>query len=129
MKIHYNICFFVFFLYSLQYNLFLGGSLRSRGWKYGSGFVDGIFPVLSPVAQQILNFVQKEMDIDRMWSCLDTLPFTNNTWDDLINVAVQLRLNKQWDAIIKVSSHIPLFFLSFLHGWIFIWSILFSFLC
>lgn len=89
------------------YNLFLGGSLRSRGWKYGSGFVDGIFPVLSPAAQQILNFVQKEMDIDRMWSSLDTLPLTNDTWDDLINVAVQLRLNKQWDAIIKVSSHIP----------------------
>lgn len=64
--------------------------------------------MLSPVAQQILNFVQKEMDIDRMRSCLDTLPFTNSTWDDLINVAVQLRLNKQWDAIIKVY---PLIFL------------------
>ncbi|KAJ6748168.1 hypothetical protein OIU79_029320 [Salix purpurea] len=32
------------------------GSLRGQGWKYGSGFVDGIFPVLSPVAHQILNF-------------------------------------------------------------------------
>ncbi|XP_059439194.1 uncharacterized protein LOC132171809 isoform X1 [Corylus avellana] len=29
----------------------LGGSLRGRGWKYGSGFVDEIFPVLSPIAQ------------------------------------------------------------------------------
>uniref|UniRef100_A0A6N2N148 Uncharacterized protein n=1 Tax=Salix viminalis TaxID=40686 RepID=A0A6N2N148_SALVM len=32
------------------------GSLRGQGWKYGSGFVDGVFPVLSPVAHQILNF-------------------------------------------------------------------------
>ncbi|KAJ6417829.1 hypothetical protein OIU84_001249 [Salix udensis] len=50
------------------------GSLRGQGWKYGSGFVDGIFPVLSPVTRQILNFVRK-------------------------NVAVQLSLNKQWDPI------------------------------
>lgn len=76
------------------------GSLRGRGWKYGSGFVDGIFPVLSPIAQQILTFIKTEKDPERIWSSLDTLRPTNNTWDDLINVAVQLRLNKQWDLII-----------------------------
>ncbi|KAG5234422.1 pentatricopeptide repeat-containing protein [Salix suchowensis] len=78
---------------------YLGGSLRGQGWKYGSGFVDGIFPVLSPVAHQILNFVRKEVDPNNVWAALDTLPVTHETWDDLINVAVQLRLNKQWDPI------------------------------
>ncbi|KAL5229187.1 hypothetical protein ABZP36_017452 [Zizania latifolia] len=34
-----------------------GGAMRDRGWKYGSGFVDGVFPVLSPMAQDILEFV------------------------------------------------------------------------
>ncbi|GMP71417.1 hypothetical protein CsSME_00029831 [Camellia sinensis var. sinensis] len=79
-----------------------GGSLREKGWKYGSGFVDGIFFVRSPIAQQILNFVQKEVDVNRIWSSLDTLPPTNTTWDDIITVAVQLRLNKRWDPIILV---------------------------
>jgi hypothetical protein len=77
--------------------------LRGQGWKYGSGFVDGIFPVLSPVAHQILNFVRKEVDPNNVWAALDTLPVTHETWDDLINVAVQLRLNKQWDPIALVS--------------------------
>lgn len=77
-----------------------GGSLRGQGWKYGSGFVDGIFPVLSPIAQEILNFVQKEMDVNRIWSSLDNLPPTNTTWDDLIIIAVRLRLNKMWDPIV-----------------------------
>lgn len=76
--------------------------MRGQGWKYGSGFVDGIFPVLSPIAQEILNFVQKEKDVSRIWYSLDTLPPTNTTWDDLINIAVRLRLNKQWDPIIVV---------------------------
>ncbi|XP_027185490.1 pentatricopeptide repeat-containing protein At2g35130-like [Coffea eugenioides] len=79
-----------------------GGSLRGKGWQYGSGFVDGIFPVLSPIAQKVLNYVRKEVDVHRVWSSLDTLPHSNNTWDDLINVAVQLWLNKQWDPIIQV---------------------------
>ncbi|KAJ8567783.1 hypothetical protein K7X08_019991 [Anisodus acutangulus] len=78
------------------------GSLRGRGWKYGSGFVDGIFPVLSPIAQQILTFVKKERDPERIWSALDTLRPTDHTWDDIINVAVQLRINKQWDLIILI---------------------------
>jgi hypothetical protein len=77
--------------------------LRGQGWKYGSGFVDGIFPVLSPVAHQILNFVRKEVDPNIVWAALDTLPVTHETWDDLVNVAVQLRLNKQWDPIALVS--------------------------
>lgn len=81
-----------------------GGSLRGQGWKYGSGFVDGIFPVLSPIAQQILNFLQKEVDLNRIWSSLDNLPLTNTTWDDLISIAVRLRLNKQWSPIILVFS-------------------------
>lgn len=81
-----------------------GGSLRGQGWKYGSGFVDGIFPVLSPIAQEILNFVQKEMDVNRIWSSLDNLPPTNTTWDDLISIAVRLRLNKMWDPIVVVLS-------------------------
>lgn len=76
--------------------------MRGQGWKYGSGFVDGIFPVLSPVAHQILNFVRKEVDPNNVWDALDTLPVTHETWDDLINVAVQLRLNKQWDPITLV---------------------------
>ncbi|KAK2987232.1 hypothetical protein RJ640_000523, partial [Escallonia rubra] len=76
------------------------GSLRGQGWKYGSGFVDGIFPVLSPTARQIMNFVQQEADPKRIWGAFDTLPPTHTTWDDMISVAVQLRLNKRWDPII-----------------------------
>lgn len=80
----------------------LGGSLRGKGWKYGSGFVDGIFPVLSPIAQQILHFVQKEVDFNNICESFDSLPPSHATWDDLINVSVQLRLNKKWDPIILV---------------------------
>lgn len=80
----------------------VGGSLRGRGWKYGSGFVDGVFPVMSPTAQKMLEFLQKEVDRNRIWEVLDTLPASHTIWDDIINVAVQLRLNKQWDLIILV---------------------------
>ncbi|XP_010540669.1 PREDICTED: pentatricopeptide repeat-containing protein At2g35130 isoform X2 [Tarenaya hassleriana] len=76
------------------------GSLRGRGWKYGSGFVDGIFPVLSPIAQKILSFIQKETDPERVSDILGTLPSTHTSWDDLINVSVQLRLNKKWEPVI-----------------------------
>lgn len=82
--------------------LCIGGSLRSRGWKYGSGFVDGIFPVMSPTAEQILDIVQNEADRIKIWEVLDTLPASHIIWDDIINVAVQLRLNKMWDSIILV---------------------------
>ncbi|CAL8149321.1 unnamed protein product [Prunus armeniaca] len=78
------------------------GSLRGRGWKYGSGFVDGVFPVMSPTGQQILDFVQKEVDKSSIWEILDTLPASHTIWDDIINVAVQLRLNKQWGSIILI---------------------------
>ncbi|CAN6825403.1 unnamed protein product [Brassica oleracea var. botrytis] len=78
------------------------GSLRGRGWKYGSGFVDGIFPVLSPIAQKILSFIQRETDPEKVADVLGTLPSTHASWDDLINVAVQLRLNKKWDPIVLV---------------------------
>ncbi|KAH0883008.1 hypothetical protein HID58_059104 [Brassica napus] len=78
------------------------GSLRGRGWKYGSGFVDGIFPVLSPIAQKILSFIQRETDPEKVADVLGTLPSTHASWDDLINVAVQLRLNKKWDPIFLV---------------------------
>uniref|UniRef100_A0A7N0UEK2 Pentatricopeptide repeat-containing protein n=1 Tax=Kalanchoe fedtschenkoi TaxID=63787 RepID=A0A7N0UEK2_KALFE len=77
-----------------------GGSLRGSGWKYGSGFVDGIFPVLSPAAQEILGLVQTKAADERViWGSLDSLSPSNTTWDDIINVAVQLRINKQWSAI------------------------------
>lgn len=84
--------------------------MRGKGWKYGSGFVDGIFPVLSPIAQQILNFIQKEVDPNIVGAALDTLPATHAMWDDLINVAVQLRFNKQWDLIILVRNSIDFSF-------------------
>lgn len=83
----------------------LGGSLRGQGWKYGSGFVDGIFPVLSPTAQQILNFVRNHVDPSRIEAALNSLPLTHASWDDIINVAVQLRLNKKWDPIILVRNN------------------------
>ncbi|KVH92022.1 Pentatricopeptide repeat-containing protein, partial [Cynara cardunculus var. scolymus] len=81
-----------------------GGSLRGQGWKYGSGFVDGIFPVLSTDAQQILNFMKKETDLNRVCQALSSLSPTHTTWDDIISVAVQLRLNKRWDPIILKAS-------------------------
>lgn len=90
----------------------IGGSLRGRGWKYGSGFVDGIFPVLSPIAQKILSFIQKETDPDKVADVLGALPSTHASWDDLINVSVQLRLNKKWDSIILVSYLATVSFLS-----------------
>lgn len=77
--------------------------MRGKGWKYGSSFVDGVFPVLSPIAQQLLSFLHEATDVGRVQACLDSLPPTHETWDDLINVAVQLRLNKQWDYVILVS--------------------------
>lgn len=83
-------------------SLYTGGSLRGQGWKYGSGFVDGIFPVLSPIGQQILKFLLREVDPNRVWGSLDTLSPTHTTWDDLVSIAVQLRLDKKWDPIILV---------------------------
>ncbi|KAG4918662.1 hypothetical protein JHK85_056943 [Glycine max] len=77
------------------------GSLRGRGWKYGSGFVDGIFPVLSPTAQQILDYVEKGVESESIWGSLDMLPPTLDAWDDIFTVAVQLRMRKQWDSIIS----------------------------
>lgn len=50
------------------------GSLRGQWWKYRSEFVDGIFPVLSPIALQILNFLHEKVDVNRIWSSLDNLP-------------------------------------------------------
>ncbi|KAE8707954.1 Proteasome subunit alpha type-2 [Hibiscus syriacus] len=52
---------------------------------------------LFPPSYQILDFIQEEVDADRVWGSLDDLPPTHATWDDLVNVAVQLRLNKNWD--------------------------------
>ena len=93
--------------------LCLGGSLRGRGWKYRSGFVDGIFPVMSPTAQKILDLVlEDEVDQSRIWEVLDSLPASHDIWDDLINVAVQLRLNKQWDPITLVREKQILFCLN-----------------
>lgn len=77
-----------------------GGAMRGRGWKYGSGFVDGVFPVLSPMAQDILALVQKGTDVAKVWESLDNIPATHSLWDDILNVAVQLRLNRQWDPIV-----------------------------
>eukprot|EP00268_Persea_americana_P013446 TRINITY_DN15905_c1_g1_i2.p1 TRINITY_DN15905_c1_g1~~TRINITY_DN15905_c1_g1_i2.p1 ORF type:complete len:280 (-),score=52.84 TRINITY_DN15905_c1_g1_i2:406-1245(-) len=79
-----------------------GGALRGRGWKYGSGFVDGVFPVLSPRAQEILKFLQKECDVSKTWASLDTLTPTHSSWDDLIDVAIQLRCSKHWDSVVSV---------------------------
>ena len=78
--------------------------MRGQGWKYGSGFVDGIFPVLSPDAQQILNFMKKEKDVNKVCGALSSLPPTHTTWDDIISVAVQLRLSKIWDPVILVTN-------------------------
>lgn len=77
------------------------GSLRGRGWKFGSGFVDGIFPVLSPTALKILEYLQKEVDSERIWGSLDKLPPSLDAWDDVLTVSVQLRMRKQWDSIIS----------------------------
>ncbi|CAD6251744.1 unnamed protein product [Miscanthus lutarioriparius] len=79
-----------------------GGAIKGRGWKYGSGFVDGVFPVLSPMAQDILEFVQKGTDVNNIWESLDNIPQAHDLWDDIVNVAVQLRLNRQWEPIITV---------------------------
>lgn len=86
----------------MNFCLHIGGALRGRGWKYGSGFVDGVFPVLSPRAQEILKFLQKECDVSKTWASLDTLTPTHSSWDDLINVAIQLRCSKHWDSVVSV---------------------------
>lgn len=64
--------------------------------------------MLSPMAQQILKFVKKEVDVNRIHDSLGTLPPTNTTWDDIINCLVQLRLNKNWDPIIVVRTFLLL---------------------
>ncbi|WVY97481.1 hypothetical protein V8G54_029632 [Vigna mungo] len=75
---------------------------EGRGWKYGSGFVDGIFPVLSPTAQEILDFLEKGVESEGIWSSLDKFPATLDLWDDIFTVAVQLRMRKKWDSIIWI---------------------------
>lgn len=108
----------VLYLYhNVSASAYIGGSLRGKGWKYGSGFVDGIFPVLSPTAQQILRFVQREVDSNTIWDAFDSLPPTHATWDDLINVSVQLRLNKKWDpiALVRNSKILLYYYLFYLH--------------
>lgn len=82
--------------------------MKGRGWKYGSGFVDGVFPVLSPMAQDILELVQKGTDVAKVCQSLDNIPHAHDLWDDIVNVAVQLRLNRQWEPIITVSPGPPL---------------------
>jgi hypothetical protein len=52
--------------------------MRGRGWKYGSGFVDGVFPVLSPMTKDILDFVHKVTDTTKIWESLDKIPPTHN---------------------------------------------------
>lgn len=94
--------FTMYCLNLLIHCFWIGGSLRGRGWKYGSGFVDGIFPVMSPTAEKIMDLVQEEVDKNRIWQVLGSLPASHAIWDDIINVAVQLRLNKQWDQIMWV---------------------------
>lgn len=94
--------FAMYCLKLLIHCFWIGGSLRGRGWKYGSGFVDGIFPVMSPTAEKIMDLVQEEVDKNRIWQVLGSLPASHAIWDDIINVAVQLRLNKQWDQIMWV---------------------------
>ncbi|PWZ21937.1 Pentatricopeptide repeat-containing protein [Zea mays] len=80
-----------------------GGAIKGRGWKYGSGFVDGVFPVLSPMAQDVLELVQtRGTDAASVWESLDKIPQAHDLWDDIVNVAVQLRLNRQWEPIITV---------------------------
>ncbi|GJW60651.1 pentatricopeptide repeat-containing protein [Tanacetum coccineum] len=65
-----------------------GGSLRGQGWKYGSGFVDGIFPVLSPDAQQIFQLQEKEKRCKFSMQCSysPSSPAHITTWDDIISV-------------------------------------------
>ncbi|XP_045790156.1 pentatricopeptide repeat-containing protein At2g35130-like isoform X2 [Trifolium pratense] len=84
------------------------GSMRGRGWKFGSGFVDGIFPVLSPTAQLMLEYLQKEVDSERIWGSLDKLPPSLDAWDDVLTVSVQLRMRKKWDSIISICKWILL---------------------
>lgn len=57
---------------------------------------------MSPTAQNILDFLQKEVDQYKVLELLDSLPVSHTIWDDLINVAVQLRLNKYWSSIVLV---------------------------
>lgn len=64
--------------------------------------------MLSTIAQKILELVEQEADSNKIWSVLDTLPQTHSTWDDIINVAVQLRLKKKWDEIVVVSKVVNL---------------------
>lgn len=45
------------------------------------------------MAQQILEYVRREVDADKVWASFDRLPPTHNLWDDLISIAVQLRLS------------------------------------
>ena len=45
--------------------------------------------------------IRDEVNTERIWSSLETLPPTRNLWDDLVNVAVELRLNKQWDPVVS----------------------------
>ncbi|XP_031407360.1 uncharacterized protein LOC116215687 isoform X2 [Punica granatum] len=86
----------------IAFSSWLGGDSRGQGWKYGSGFVDGVFPVLNPIAKQIVEFMKEERDADRVYAFLDQIPATHTSWDDIVNVAIYLRLSKLWDPIALV---------------------------
>lgn len=60
--------------------------------------------MLSPMAQDVLELVQtRGTDAASVWESLDKIPQAHDLWDDIVNVAVQLRLNRQWEPIITVS--------------------------
>uniref|UniRef100_A0A0D9WXY4 Uncharacterized protein n=1 Tax=Leersia perrieri TaxID=77586 RepID=A0A0D9WXY4_9ORYZ len=66
------------------------GTMRGRGWKYGSWFVDRVFPVLSPMEHNILEFVHKGTHVG--------IP-SHNLFDDLLNV-------ENWGPVILVCEQI-----------------------
>ena len=58
--------------------------------------------VLSPRAFALLRLVRRESDADAIWSILDMSAPSHDTWDDIINVIVQLKHDHDWGRSIMV---------------------------
>ena len=82
---------------------FIGGARKGKGWIQGSDLVDNSVPlVLSPRAFALLRLVRRESNADAIWSILDMSAPSHDTWDDIINVIVQLKRDRDWGRSIMV---------------------------
>eukprot|EP00250_Pteridium_aquilinum_P007340 c17085_g1_i1 orf=699-1937(-) len=84
-----------------------GGARKSRGWIHGTDLVDDSVPiVLSSRAFALAKLVRQETSREAIWKILDLSSPTHDTWDDIINVIVQLKRERDWLHAIQIGEWI-----------------------